>query len=79
MTTRVPVPVPPALVAERGTLVVPEAVGVPLIKPVLAFKLKPEGRLVALKLVGLLLARIWKLNADPTVPCADKVLLMTGA
>ena len=51
-------PVPLALmaliVAENG----PVTVGVPEIKPVEVFTLKPFGKPVAAKLVGLLLARI---------------------
>ena len=52
-------PVPPALVALIVTLDVPAAVGVPVIAPVEVLTLKPAGRPVALKLVGLLLALIW--------------------
>jgi hypothetical protein len=52
-------PVPPAFVALIVTLDVPAAVGVPVIAPVEVLTLKPAGRLVALKLVGLLLALIW--------------------
>ena len=59
---RMAVPVPPELVALMVTLYglpasVPAA-GVPEIKPVLVFTLKPDGNPVALKLVGLLLAAI---------------------
>src|SRR5437868_49728 len=45
--TSVALPVPPALVALIVTLVVAAAVGVPLIKPVVALKLSPAGRPVA--------------------------------
>ena len=53
-------PVPVALVAATVTLLVPVAVGVPEITPVLAFKDKPAGKVPALilKLVGLLVAVI---------------------
>ena len=56
---RVAVPVPPALVALRGTLDVPAAVGVPEIRPVAVLTDNPAGKPVALKLVGLLVAVIW--------------------
>ena len=54
----VALPVPPALVALMVTLYVPAVVGVPEIKPVVVFTLKPAGRPLALKLVGLLVAVI---------------------
>jgi hypothetical protein len=44
----VALPVPPALVALIVTLYVPAVVGVPEIKPVLVFTVKPDGRPVAL-------------------------------
>ena len=47
-----------ALVAVTVVLYVPSAVGVPEIKPVPVFTLKPGGKLVAPKLVGLLVAVI---------------------
>ena len=53
------VPVPFPLTALRVTLVVPTALGVPLISPVLVLTLKPVGNPVAPKLVGLLVAVIW--------------------
>ena len=56
---RFPLPVPPEFVAERVMVVLPAADGVPVMAPVLAFKLKPTGRVVAAKLVGELLAVIW--------------------
>jgi hypothetical protein len=46
------------LVALIVTLVLPVALGVPLIKPVEVFTLKPAGKGVALKLVGLFVAVI---------------------
>ena len=49
-------PVPVALIADTVTLLEPTAVGVPEITPVLVFKLRPAGKTVELKLVGLLLA-----------------------
>jgi len=54
----VALPVPPALVALIVTLYVPAVVGVPEINPVLVSTLKPAGRPIALKLVGLLVAVI---------------------
>jgi hypothetical protein len=58
----VALPVPPALVALMVTLYgLPASVpiaGVPEIKPVVVFTVKPDGNPVALKLVGLLLAVI---------------------
>ena len=56
--TKVAVPVPPALLALIVTFVVPVALGVPLITPVLVFTLNPVGNPVALKLVGLFVAVI---------------------
>jgi hypothetical protein len=52
----IPWPIP--LVAEMFTAVVPMAVGVPLISPVLVFTLNPAGNPVALNDVGELLAVI---------------------
>ena len=52
------VPVPPALVALNVTFEVAAVVGVPDINPV-PLTVKPAGRPVALKLVGLLVAAIW--------------------
>ena len=57
--TRVAEPVPLELIALMVALVVPVAVGVPEINPVLVFTLNPDGRLAALKLVGLPEAVIW--------------------
>jgi hypothetical protein len=57
--TRVAVPAPAALVAERVTLKVPAAtLGVPEITPVLVLMERPPGRTVALKEVGKLPAAI---------------------
>jgi hypothetical protein len=39
--------VPPAFVAVRLTFEIPAAVGVPLITPVVVFRLRPAGRPVA--------------------------------
>ena len=51
--TRVEVPVPVALAAERVTLKVPAAtLGVPEIRPVVVLIERPPGRPVALKVVG---------------------------
>ena len=54
VSVRVNVPVPPALEALSVTDVVPEAVGVPEIKPVAELTDSPAGKGVALKDVGLL-------------------------
>ena len=57
--TRVAVPVPVVLVAERVTLKVPAAtLGVPEIAPVVVLMERPPGRPVALKEVGELSALI---------------------
>ena len=57
--TRVAVPVPAALVAERVTLKVPAAtLGVPEMRPLLVLMERPPGRPVALKEVGELSALI---------------------
>ena len=45
--TNVAVPVPPALLALIVTLLVPVTVGVPLMRPVVALKLRPAGRPLA--------------------------------
>jgi len=66
------------LVALIVTVVTPAVVGVPEINPVVVFTPKPAGNGVALKLVGLLVAVIWYVNATPTVPVAVKGGLMTG-
>ena len=50
--------VPAPLLAVMVTLVVPAAVGVPEITPVLVFTLRPAGSGLAVKLVGLLVAVI---------------------
>ena len=55
----VALPVPPAFVALMVTLVLPAAVGVPEINPLVEFTLKPAGRPVAPNEVALLLAVIW--------------------
>ena len=52
------VPVPPPLMAEMVTDLVPAAVGVPEMSPLVVFTLRPAGRPVAAKLVGVLLAVI---------------------
>ena len=48
--------VPTTLLAERVMVWVPDFVGVPEMMPVAVLMLRPAGRPVALKLVGLLLA-----------------------
>ena len=60
MTVKVSVlvPVPPPLMAEMVTDLVPAAVGVPEMSPLVVFTLRPAGRPVAAKLVGVLLAVI---------------------
>lgn len=58
--TRVALPVPPAFVAVRVTVVFPTVAGVPEISPVVELRMRPAGSAVALpKLVGVLLAVIW--------------------
>jgi hypothetical protein len=52
-------PVPPPLLPLMVTLLDPDVVGVPEIKPVVVLTLSPPGNPVALKLVGLLLPVIW--------------------
>ncbi len=54
----VAVVVPPELVAEIVTLLTRPDTGVPEIMPVAVFTDKPLGKLVALKLVGVLVAVI---------------------
>lgn len=51
-------PVPAELVALIETLDVPDALGVPEITPVVVDTVSPDGRPVAAKLVGLLVAVI---------------------
>ena len=51
--TKVALPAPPTLVALMVTLLVPAAVGVPVITPVPVLMLKPAGRPVAPYEVGL--------------------------
>ena len=76
---KVALPVPPALVAEIVAFVVPAVVGVPEIRPVLALTESPAGRPLALKLVGLFVAVIWYVKAEPTCPVAEVLLVMIGA
>ena len=58
VSVRVLIPVPPALVAFKDMLKVPEEVGIPEIKPLAVLTVSPAGRPVASKLVGLLVAVI---------------------
>lgn len=53
------VPVPPALLALMLTVDVPLRVGVPESKPEVVLTVRPGGRPIALKAVGLLLPVIW--------------------
>ena len=53
------VPVPPAFVALRVIFEVPMVVGVPEIRPVAVLIDRPAGKPAALKLAGLLVAKIW--------------------
>ena len=55
---RVALPVPAELVALRVTLNVPEVCGMPDIRPVVAFNVRPAGNPEALKVVGLFDAAI---------------------
>ena len=52
-------PVPAEFVALIVTLKLPAVVGVPEMTPVVVLTESPDGKPVALKLVGLLLAVIW--------------------
>ena len=56
---KVALAVPPTLVAEIVTLLVPAALGVPVIAPVPVLMLSPAGRPVAPYEVGLPEAVIW--------------------
>jgi hypothetical protein len=58
VSVRVAFPVPALLVALSVTVDVPGAVGVPEIKPVPVFTVKPAGNPVAPKLVGVFVAVI---------------------
>jgi hypothetical protein len=71
-------PLPPALAAETFAVKLPAAVGVPVIKPLVALMVKPAGRPLALNAVALLLAVTWKLKAVPTDPLALATLVMEG-
>ena len=59
VNANVAVPVVPSLLALMTALNVPVSVGVPEMRPVAVFTISPLGRLVALKLAGLLDAVIW--------------------
>ena len=74
----VPVPVPPVLVALTVTSYVPALVGVPEINPLVVLSVRPGGRLVASKLVGVFDAVMRKPSAVPTVPRAVVALVMAG-
>jgi hypothetical protein len=56
---KVAFPVPPELVALTVAVEFPAVVGIPEIRPVVAFTLKPAGKPDAPNEVGLLLAAIW--------------------
>ena len=55
---RVRLSVPPALLAESVTVLVPAVVGLPEMTPVSKLRVKPTGRLVAPKLVVALMTLI---------------------
>lgn len=57
--TSVAVPVPPEFVAVIVALKVPETVGVPEITPLNVVMVRPVGKLLAPKVVGVLDAVIW--------------------
>ena len=59
VNARVAVPVPPVFIALITTLLVPVAVVEPLITPVEVLTARPEGRPLAAKLDGVLVAVIW--------------------
>ena len=69
---------PAPLLAVIVTLVVPAAVGVPEITPVLVLTLRPVGSGLAVKLVGLFAAVIAYEKATPTVPHAVSGLVIAG-
>jgi hypothetical protein len=80
-TTRLNVftgPVPAPFDAERFTLKVPDAVGVPLITPDVVLMLNPAGSPLAVKPVGLFVAVIVTLYDVLTVAPGSDVLLITG-
>ena len=56
---RIADPVPLELIAEIVAFVDPVVVGVPLTRPVLVFRLNPNGKPLVEKLVGLFVAMIW--------------------
>jgi hypothetical protein len=64
----VPVPLPPAFVADTVTLAFPAAVGVPLMTPEVVFNVKPDGNVPLAYPVGAFVALILALNTLPTVP-----------
>src|SRR6266404_5839896 len=76
--TNVAVPVPPAFVEPITMLVLPAAVGIPLISPVLAFMVRPDGSGAALQEVGASVAVIWYENAVLTVPLTARPLVIEG-
>ena len=59
VSVSVALPVPVLFVALTVTLDVPPAVGVPEIKPVVVFTVRPAGKPEALKPVGEFVAVIW--------------------
>ena len=58
-SVNVAVSVPAVLLAERATLNVPTAVGVPVIAPVLGSTVRPAGRPLALKVSSMAVVVIW--------------------
>ena len=75
---KVAVPVPMELVALRATLKVPTLVGVPLMRPVCVFTLKPAGSPLAPKLVGELVALIWYTRSVLTMALVLTALVICG-
>jgi hypothetical protein len=68
---------PYELDAVKITRLVAAILGVPLISPLVA-RVSPDGRLVALNVIGVLpLAVSVLLNATPTVPLKELVEVMT--
>ena len=70
--------VPPALIAAILIGKTPGAVGVPEIVPETLFSVRPAGKPVAVKLVGLLVALIKYWNGALAVPVAVSELTITG-
>jgi hypothetical protein len=78
VSVSVAVPVPLPLVALRLMLYVPATVGVPEIKPVDVFTVKPAGNGAAPHVLIVWLAVIWYEYGTPVVPQSVVGLVMLG-